>query len=346
MPDAVRAGSLGLTGGQFASSPGEAVAGVDRALGEIGLSLGDLVKLGVFYVSDGSVDETALLDEIAAALPAVCRPAASVVPVSFLARPGAVLIEGVAAEGEKRVLPGSRGPFADAVRCGELLLTSAVTTTEAPGDIVRQTELVVARLRAIVAELGCELDDTVKANIYYVGTGTAEDWEIAARVRGAAFREPAGAATGIPVPRFGDDRVVTSIELWAMRGQDGSPLPREHSWPAGHWDWPIHLPWKHGCRCGGFAFVGGQVSLRGFGEVVDPGRLDVQTQTAIENIERVLAGFGLGLDDLVKLTAFYEDRGRPPQFDAGSAAATIVALPYLAYRDMVVEIEAVAAVAS
>jgi enamine deaminase RidA (YjgF/YER057c/UK114 family) len=294
----------------------------------------------------GGIDESALLGELAAALPAGCRPAVSVVQVTGLAGPGTLLVDGVAAKGEKRVLAGSHEPFAEAVRCGELLLTAAVTVTQAPSDIVRQTELVIARLREIVGELGCELDDTVKANIYYVGTGTAEDWEVAARIRGAAFREPAGAATGIPVPRFGDDGVVTSIELWAMRGQDGSPLPRDHFWPEGHWDWPIHLPWKHGCRCGSLVFVGGQVSLRGSGEVVDPGQLEVQTRTALENIGRVLAGFGLGLGDVVELTAYYEDRGRTLPLDAGSAAATVVALPYLAYREMVVEIEAIAAVSS
>jgi enamine deaminase RidA (YjgF/YER057c/UK114 family) len=344
VPDATRAGGLGFAGGLFADSPEEAMAGLGRALEGIGLSLGDLVKLGVFYVP-GSVDGVALPEALAAALPAGCRPAATMVPVEALAGPGALLVEGVAAEGEKRALAGP-GPFAEAVRCGELLLTSAVTVGEAPGDIVRQTELVIARLREILAELGCELDDTVKANIYYVGTGTKDDWEVAARIRGGAFREPAGAATGIPVPGFREDGVVTSIELWAMRGEDGAPLPREHFWPEGHWDWPIHLPWKHGYRCGGLAFVGGQVSLRGFGEVVDPGRLEVQTQTAMENIDRVLHGFGLGLEDAVKLTAFYEDRGQLLALDAGNAAATVVALPYLAYREMVVEIEAIAAAAS
>jgi enamine deaminase RidA (YjgF/YER057c/UK114 family) len=343
VPDAVRRGRLGIVGGRFAASPAEAVAAVGQALAEVGLSLADLVKLGVFYLAGG--DEPALLEAIAESLGDRPGPALSVVPVPWLAAEGAeLLVEAVAVEGERSVVAGSGARFATAVRSGELLWTSALTASEAPGEIVGQTELVLDRLRSAVGELGCELDDAVKVNIYYAGTGTVEDWEVAAKVRGAAFREPAAAATGIPIPRFADERVLTSIELWAMRGEDGRSLPREHFWPEGHWDWPIHLPWKHGCRCGGLAFVGGQVSLRGFGEVVDPGELATQTRTAMANIGRVLAGFGASLDDVIKLTAFYERRGAALSLDPGRAAATVVALPYLAYREMVVEIEAIAAV--
>ena len=346
MTGAFRRGRLGFVGGQADVSAAGAVARVGRALDGLGLGLGDLVKLAVFYASDGSVDEQALLEDVTAALPVRPGPALTVVSVPYLAQTGALVeIEGVAADGERRVVAEPGALFADAVRSGELVWTSAQTTTAAPGDIVRQTELVIERLRSLAGELGAELDDAVKVNIYYVGEGTAEDWEVAARVRGAAFREPAAAATGIPIPRFADERVLCSMELWAMRAGDGSPLPREHVWPEGHWDWPIHLPWKHGCRCGDLVFVGGQVSLRGLGEVVDAGDLDGQTRTAVANIDKVLAGFGASLDDVVKVNAFYEDRGERVDLTwAGGTATTGVPLPYLAYRDMVVEIEVVAAV--
>jgi enamine deaminase RidA (YjgF/YER057c/UK114 family) len=91
------------------------------------------------------------------------------------------------------------------------------------------------------------------------------------------------------------------------------------------------------------------VSLAGSGEVVDPGNMERQTRTAMANVERVLAPFDRGLDDLVRLTAFYEAGAGDPSAHIAAALggreATVglVPLPFLAYRDMVVEIEAVAA---
>ena len=211
MTGAVRRGRLGFVGGQADVSAAGAVARVGRALDGLGLGLGDLVKLAVFYASDGSVDEQALLEDVTAALPVRPGPALTVVSVPYLAQTGALVeIEGVAADGERQVVAEPGASFADAVRSGELVWTSAQTTTAAPGDIVRQTELVIERLRSLAGggSGGAVRHDAVKVNIYYVGEGTAEDWEVAAHVRGAAFREPAAAATGIPIPRFADERVL------------------------------------------------------------------------------------------------------------------------------------------
>ncbi len=127
----------------------------------------------------------------------------------------------------------------------------------------------IAGLRSTAAEAGAALDDCVKMNISYVGEGTEADWEPTAKLRGAAFNEPAAAATGIPYPRL-PGGALTQFETLSVAGSTGT---RRHGWPEGHWDWPIHLPWKHACRAGDLVTVGGQVSLRGRGEVVDPGDL-------------------------------------------------------------------------
>jgi len=132
-----------------------------------------------------------------------------------------------------------------------------------------------------------------------------------------------------------------------------APAGRSYSWPAGHWDWTIHLPWKHGNAAQGLAFVGGQVALTPDAEVIAPGDLARQAPIAVENIRRVLAEVGFGLEDLVKLTAFVAgrlgDRAEvvPLDGDVGRLpAVTEVRLPFLAYEDMVVEIEAIAMRAS
>ena len=261
-------------------------------------------------------------------------------------------IEAVAAAGQRSTTAPADAPFASAVRVDDLVWTSAVTAPDPSTGIVRQTETVLESLRALLGAEGAALDDAVKVNIFYVGTGTAADWEVAARTRGAAGREPAAAATGVPVATLGDREALTSIEVWAARGSSGPSLKREHHWPEGRWDWPIHLPWKHGCRCGNLVTVGGQVSLRGSGEVVDPGDLAKQVPTSLANIERILGGLDASADDVVRVTAFYERRRlADDELLEGalaeafpSAASLTVPLPCLAYRDMVVEIEAVAVV--
>ena len=134
--------------------------------------------------------------------------------------------------------------------------------------------------------------------------------------------------------------------------------PRTFSWPEGHWDWYRHLAFKHGVRCGGFAFVGGQVDKDSTGEPQRVGDLPAQTEVVIAHIERVLGGFGSGLRDVVSLTAYHaaplgeeaalvSDIGRHLK-EIGSVTPgqgpvlALVPLPCLALPGMAVEIEAVA----
>ena len=78
----------------------------------------------------------------------------------------------------------------------------------------------------------------------------------------------------------------------------------EHVWPEGHWDWPIKLPYKHGVKRGNVVFVGGQVAMDEAGKVLYPGDVARQTEIAMENVKKVLAGFGARMDDVVKLNRF------------------------------------------
>ena len=133
---------------------------------------------------------------------------------------------------------------------------------------------------------------------------------------------------------------------------------RTFHWPEGHWDWLQHLSHQHGARCGELIFVGGQVDKDIAGQRLNPYDLAAQTETVVRHIATVLAGFGAGLGDVVKLVAFYvnaRDDGvdeRAFLADIGchlvahgvavGPAITLVPLPWLAYPEMMVEIEAVA----
>lgn len=312
----------------------------------MGLRLDDLVRVGVYH--DSSLDDTRVRAAVRTAIPERCQPVMNVLPVREPALPGAaVVLDAAAATGRRTVIGSPDAPHA--VRVGDRIWVGG---TRGEGDgIVSQTRSVIDRLRSVVAEAGAELDDCVKMNISYVGDGTEADWEPTARLRGSAFQEPAAAATGIPYPRL-PGPALTQFEMLVVAGSKGT---RRHGWPEGHWDWPIHLPWKHGCRAGDLVTVGGQVSLDGRGQPIDPDDLARQTRTALHNIERVLAAVDARMVDVMQVTVFYE--GSPAvletilvttraAFGPEPPVLVPVPLPFLAYDEMVVEIEVIAVAGS
>lgn len=327
---------------------------IGDALRELGASLSDVVKLGIFYRDSPGVDERSILTTIGEGLPASVRPVITAIPVPSLTYEGETLqVEAIASTSESSSVGDER--FSDGVRSGRFIFVSAQVDTTAPGDIVAQSGGVMSRLESILHSFGADLNDAVKFNIYYSGDGTMADWEIAAKVRARYFTEPGPAATGIPLPAMRGDGIRITMEVIAMLSEDGARLPRRHSWPDGHWDWPIHLPYKHGCLCDGMVFIGGQVSLTEHAEVIDAGDVRRQAKTSMDNIRAVLGGFDMTMADLVKVTAFFADE----EGDAGlhahlgiqsaelsdpEPAATQVGLPYLAYERMMIEIEAIAAI--
>src|SRR5260370_36844670 len=96
--------------------------------------------------------------------------------------------------------------FAQALRCGKMIYVSGQSPVDGkgelqrPGDIVGQTNQVMAQIGAALAEFGAGFDDVVKVNRWYAGHGTVADFEPAAAACAWHFRAPGPAATGVPVP--------------------------------------------------------------------------------------------------------------------------------------------------
>jgi enamine deaminase RidA (YjgF/YER057c/UK114 family) len=138
---------------------------------------------------------------------------------------------------------------------------------------------------------------------------------------------------------------------------------RSYAWPQGHWDWYQHLAFKHGVRAGEMAFVGGQVDKSSTGEPLHAYDLATQTAVVVRHIDTVLREFDAGLADVVKLVAFYATDGSVDEAafladighhvlasggapDGAGPAITLVPLPCLALPGMMVEIEAIAMIAT
>jgi enamine deaminase RidA (YjgF/YER057c/UK114 family) len=339
-----------------------------RVLEGLDAELADLVKLLCFYVNDGLVDETRFLEAVAAELPEGARPAVTAVPVPYLAYPGMMVeIEAYAMRGED-ARPLSRSyasesglsplpaRFAQALRCGKMIYVSAQSPIDAKGDLYRagdivgQTNQVMAQIGAALAEFGAGFDDVVKVNRWYAGQGTVEDFEPAALACARHFQEPGPAATGVPIPRHARHGQQIKIEVVAMLGEDGRRLPRRHSWPAGLWDWHVHLPYKHGLKCEEMIFLGGQVALDQQGQAVRPGELTAQTRRAMTHIGTILRDLGADYDDVCKVTTVYAADSsaddlhanlsiRSSYFRAPGPATTGIPLPKLAYPGMMIEID-------
>lgn len=337
-------------------------------LSALGGDLNDLVKLLCFYVNDGTVDEEFFLGHLADQLPDGTRTAVTLVPVPYLAYPGlAVEIEGYAmrgSDGSKLArtyayatdAPALPTVFAPAVRCGKMIFVSGQSPVSqdgsvvAPGKIVDQTNFEMARIGALLEQFGASFEDVVKSNRWYAGSATIEDFEPAALACAAHYPEPGPAATGVPVPRHARAGIEIKLEAIAMLGEDGSHLPRTHVWPESLWDWHVHLPYKHGLKCGQMIFLGGQVSLDKKGEAVHPGDLKAQTHQAMEHIGTILKELGADYTDVCKVLTVYEGQCghddlhdnlsiRSSYFPDPGPATTGIPLPELAYPGMVIEIE-------
>jgi len=375
-------GQADISGAATVTRPGEIVAqtriameGVLKVLAGIGAEPGDLVKLTGFYVLGEKPDEAPILATMAEMLGELPGPgpAVTLVPIETNCFDGlSIEIEGIAMRGQNGgrlartagcIPDGSKlpRPFSQAVRVGKMVFTSGQTAEDEagamrePGSLARQSRVVLDKLGRLLAGVGCDLNDAVKANVFNVEPGEQEDWKGAALIRASHYREPGPAATGISITRLARPDAMVRYDVIAMRGEDGARMHREAVWPKGHWNWPVHLPYRHGLRVGDLVFLGGQVSLTPEAQVIDPGDIAAQTHTAMANIGRVLAEFGLGFEHLVKINTFYA--GRKGQADllrnasirAGyyrppGPASTGIPFEYLAYRDMLIEIDCIAMV--
>lgn len=352
-----------------------AMAGISRVLSGIDAEHSDLVKLTAFYVLGDNPDEKRILDLMAQSLGETDNPgpAVTLVPIETNCFDGlSIEIEAIAMRGHNGdklarsvswiedgcALPA---PFSQAVKCGQMIFTSGQTAEDASnniqytGSLAKQSHVVLDKLGRLLAGLGADLHDAVKANVFNVEPGDQEEWKEAALIRAGYYAEPGPAATGLSLTRLPREGMMVRYDVIAMRGLNGSRLPRQGVWPTGHWDWPVHLPYRHGLKVGDLVFLGGQVSLRPDASVIDPGDVEAQTHTAMLNIQKVLQEFGLDFEHLVKVNTFYA--GSKGQEDLLKNAAircnyyrdpgpvsTGIPFSYLAYEDMLIEIDCIAMV--
>ena len=343
---------------------------IRTVLGELGIPLDDLVKLVAFYVNDGSVDEDAFLADLRSQLGTSPAPALTTVPIPYLAYPGMLVeIDTIAMRGEDDApLPRAvsapaghwrlAGPFSQGLRCGQMIFVSGQVArgpagdVRHPGDLARQTTVVMEHLGRVLAEHGATFDDVVKINSYYVAGGDPDAWRRSIGACRAFFRAPGPVVTGIPL-RWLPDGLVIKTDVIAMLGEDGRPLRRQRAAGEPHVSSLVPEPFSPALRCGDMIYVSGQVSTDPGGTVIDPDGLVPQTHTVMGRIRELLAGFGLSMDEVVKVNAFFKSGGTAEELNANlrvrsacftepGPATTGISLPSLAAEGLMIDVEVTA----
>ncbi len=361
--------------GDIEAQTSNVIASLYKVLEDLGSYCYDLVSLNCYYVRNDTIkDDREFLKLLTRFVYRGIHTTVNATPVPSLAYDGLMVqIEGIAMRQENgesinknylkstgySILPGS---FVDMLHCENMLFISGQYPLDqykqvvCKGDIVGQTKAVTHRIRELMHRFDGTLDDIVKLNRWYKGGSGIEDFEDSAMEMAWYFKEPGPVATGIPIPRHGDDDVLVKISAIAMLGPYRQRLPKQYSSPDSLWDWHVPLPYSHGLRCDGMIFVGGQASLDRQGCTVHPDDRSAQTHQAMEHIGTILKDLGAGYDDVcTMMTAYKGDCGtdglhdnmsiRSSFFGSDGPVSGDVPFTDLAYDSMAVEIDACAMVA-
>jgi enamine deaminase RidA (YjgF/YER057c/UK114 family) len=350
------------------------------ALAIEGCGLADVLRLKVFYKSDGSRDEWELLAALANQFDGDPLPAITLHPVPLQPFIGqelqaqAIAMRGWRNDADIRVVAGTvparyRARFGarkptQGLRAGEFFSVPARTAfgedgeTLAVGDGVAQTRIVMETHEATLKALGASFQDCVKKEGYYFGK-TQGQWAEMARVRASFFREPGPVATVVPCHALSPEGTLTKIEVLGMRehwnGFD-KYIPREDRWPHRVWDWPVPLPYRQAIRLRDMIWLGGQVPWSAdsnAGNVTLPGDLLGQTKFTMSYIDDLLGAFGKSSADLRLMVAYFTSNGNESETQAFlerlSACIrgplpplTLVPQPHMHTSEMTVEIWGVA----
>jgi enamine deaminase RidA (YjgF/YER057c/UK114 family) len=213
------------------------------------------------------------------------------------------------------------------------------------------------RIDRLLSQLGACFDDVVKSNIYNAESGTKDDWARPALIRASYYNEPGPAATGISAISLFPKGIMTKKDVVAMINPNGTRIERQHVWPNDHWDWTIHLPYRHGLKAGDLVFLGGQVPLKSDASVAYVGDISKQTEMSMEYISRILEELGMDFTNIVRMNTFFVSDGKGPLaeleyqknflarnsfFHSSPPVFSDIQVPYLAYEEMNIEIDVIA----
>lgn len=173
------------------------------------------------------------------------------------------------------------------------------------GDLWAQLDACVGHVERVLGELGADLEDVVKLEVYYRGSRDVDETQVVEALhRHFAFPVPP-ALYIVPLPRLHLEGLMISVEAIAMRYVGGMRIGRTASNPEEHWHWAF----SQGVRCEEMIFVGAQQPLDADGKQIAPGDPVAQAVATLEAIDRVMRGFGADLEDVYNINTRYVGYG-------------------------------------
>jgi enamine deaminase RidA (YjgF/YER057c/UK114 family) len=189
-----------------------------------------------------------------------------------------------------------------------------------PEDAAAQADLALANLATLLGEAGSSIDDVCKITVYI---GDRAYRSAVYPVIGKHFRGIHPVSTGIIVPGFARPEILFEIDVQALRKQGGSHerFRRYHSDSAkyGREQQSLGCDFCMAVRAGSRVILRGQTGGDLNGELHGLNDAARQAETAMDNVETLLADAGAVPRDVTKATLFVTDRA----FLAGAAEVVL-----------------------
>jgi enamine deaminase RidA (YjgF/YER057c/UK114 family) len=357
----LQAGTTSLDRAGEVRGQGDVAAQVDAimkiaawSMGKAGGRLADVVR-NRMYVTDMAVGDAAA--RAAARYFRDARPAATLVQVNGLNRPEMLIeieLDAVDGAGASATRVSSGRPteheysYCRALRVGDRVFISGTTTlnasgqVEAPGDMYRQTRLVMDTIFRALAEAGGVPGDLVYTKTYVTELTRLDDY-----TRGwvEALGDVRPASTLLGIPALLRPEMLIEVEAEAILGAAKSrrDIYTEHmrEKPRGY---------ARAVAAGDTIHVSGCTAMSSRGEVQAAGDWAAQSDLAMDVIRGALGEAGASLDDVVRRRTFTVAGARqnrahgegPTPFAKSHPASLGCRITGLARPELLVEIEVTA----
>ena len=276
---------------------------LDDIIGQAGATPQDLLQVQVFYRNTPGFDEPAYRDALSALLPREHQPVMMLTPIATFPKGVEVEVDAIAVAGSAvtRQTAQSASGCAMAVRDDDLVFGQF----SANGATDATTTAMLADLEDCLAKLGASSEDVCKVRYYQseLGDEIGSDELLVAEAFGDA--QPVYTRLPLALPATGSKQVRVEVVCVVGNDKTGKRHRRQRLYSGDHWSWPWHLPYAHGLQCGDYLFVAGVLPVNEAGQIVQPDDLEAQIPFVMQHLESLLADFGLGFEDVIKVNAYY-----------------------------------------
>ncbi|WP_424830203.1 RidA family protein [Ruegeria sp.] len=293
---------------------------IRKLMSDIDCKMSDITNLRVSYVNTGDVDEDVYRQSIIDQMPDLDAATIEMVPFDRLVLPE-LLVEictyamtgpGARSKSAPEGLHHPGGALSQGVKRGDMIFVGQQVARDAggtvlnAGDIKAQAATTVDRLEQVLNELGADLADVVRLNIFYDAATSDADWDACMQLLKQRFgAEAAPSLTAIPLPRLFPAGTQIMVSAWAMRGRDGARLEKTYVGLDDAHNTPGPVFWRHAVGCGDMVFAGGQSTVQADGSVGATGDHIAQTKQTMANIDALMAPFGEKLQNVHKTNSYY-----------------------------------------